>query len=211
MGSKPQKDREPAKDKEHRRRRKSDKSHRKSSPSPREDVPRPTGSVSRRKKGSVLESSTSRSLQLQDSPASSKTSLPYPTFSKAHSRESVSRNISTDVFTPNPTDVAAVPHSRSGDPKARAPTQDRKQRVHVASGVPPSPPLTSISKTIKVTGVQNRDDKSEGPGSGRNGTSPVPEHDPSPLKQPKPCPIYHPATVSTEGNALEISPMMSYH
>ena len=217
MGSKPQKDRGPVRAKEHSRRRKSDKSHRDSSPSPKEDATRSTGSVSRRKKDSVVESSTSRILQLQDSPSSSKTSLPYPTFSKAHSKESVSRDISVDVFTPNPTDVAAVPHSRSGGPKARDPTQDRKERVHVASGVPPSPPLTSISKTtrsrasekealnhaedVEETGAQKKNGKSERPGSGRSGTLPDSTHDLAPLKQPKPYPIYHPATVSTEGNA----------
>ncbi|MCJ1295860.1 hypothetical protein MMC34_007424 [Xylographa carneopallida] len=72
----------------------------------------------------------------------SKTSLPYPSFSKAHSREAVGskENIVTprqDIFTPDPTDLQQRPGKQ--DEKE----VERKTTAAAVNG-PPSPPLTAV-------------------------------------------------------------------
>ena len=79
------------------------------------------------------------------SPNGSKTSLPYPSFSKAHSREAVGskENITTsplrkNIFTPDPTDLHKDKPSGGGK-EADAPAP---QKAAAVNG-PPSPPLTA--------------------------------------------------------------------
>lgn len=79
------------------------------------------------------------------SPSGSKISLPYPSFSKAHSREAVgsSENIVTprqNVFTPDPTDLQQRKGSR--DEKASG-----GRTTPAVVNVPPSPPLTTVDQT----------------------------------------------------------------
>jgi hypothetical protein len=64
----------------------------------------------------------------------SRTSLPYPTFSKAHSREAVGK---TGVPTPDPTDLTE--HNRDDEDKVNS-----KQQRPASQNAPPSPPLTSV-------------------------------------------------------------------
>ena len=78
----------------------------------------------------------------------SKTSLPYPSFSKAHSREAVGskENIATprqDIFTPDPTDLQQRPGKQ--DERER----ERNTSVAAANG-PPSPPLTAVDQAAVV-------------------------------------------------------------
>ncbi|KAH1343070.1 hypothetical protein KXV22_001602 [Aspergillus fumigatus] len=63
----------------------------------------------------------------------SRTSLPYPTFSKAHSREAVGK---PSIPTPDPTDLTE--NKESGD-------ADNKHRTD-SRHAPPSPPLTSLDQ-----------------------------------------------------------------
>ena len=67
----------------------------------------------------------------------SKTSLPYPTFSKAHSKEAVGgrdglKN-TLNILTPDPTDIAT--------PRDKRPSRDA-----AVGAAPPSPPLTSMDQ-----------------------------------------------------------------
>ena len=66
----------------------------------------------------------------------SRTSLPYPTFSKAHSREAVGK---PGVPTPDPTDLT----EQNQDDEDK---DDNKQRHHDSRNAPPSPPLTSVDQ-----------------------------------------------------------------
>jgi len=102
------------------------------------------------------------------SPNGSKTSLPYPSFSKAHSREAVgsTENIVTprqNVFTPDPTDL----QRRKGN------QDDKTTRVRTTPPTingPPSPPLTAVDqaavledkrKTLETRGEEMRRKLSE--------------------------------------------------
>lgn len=78
----------------------------------------------------------------------SKACLPYPSFSKAHSREAVGskENIATprqNIFTPDPTDIQQRPG-----------VQGEKEAVgniaSVAVNGPPSPPLTAVDQAVVV-------------------------------------------------------------
>ncbi|CBF75438.1 uncharacterized protein ANIA_10457 [Aspergillus nidulans FGSC A4] len=66
----------------------------------------------------------------------SRTSLPYPSFSKAHSREAVGK---PGVPTPDPTDLTE--HNRDDEDKV-----DSKQQRPASQNAPPSPPLTSVDQ-----------------------------------------------------------------
>ncbi|MCJ1474639.1 hypothetical protein MMC13_003299 [Lambiella insularis] len=78
----------------------------------------------------------------------SKTSLPYPSFSKAHSREAVGSkdNIATprqNIFTPDPTDIQQRPgilREKDGTGPATS----------AAVNGPPSPPLTAVDQAAVV-------------------------------------------------------------
>ncbi|KAL3463103.1 hypothetical protein BJX64DRAFT_287594 [Aspergillus heterothallicus] len=64
----------------------------------------------------------------------SRTSLPYPTFSKAHSREAVNKQ---GIPTPDPTDLTEVD-------KDDGKKEDHKQQHSDTRNAPPSPPLTGV-------------------------------------------------------------------
>ncbi|CEO58759.1 hypothetical protein PMG11_03463 [Penicillium brasilianum] len=76
----------------------------------------------------------------------SRTSLPYPNFSKAHSKEDVRHR---DIPTPDPTDLTAQ--------KENGPSHDRTENHHA----PPSPPLTGLDQesSQKGSAVGKQDDK----------------------------------------------------
>ncbi|KAI9851740.1 MAG: hypothetical protein M1830_006850, partial [Pleopsidium flavum] len=81
------------------------------------------------------------------SPYGSKMALPYPSFSKAHSKEAVGsredvvpRRLS--LYTPDPTDLACTKEVDSAEPNI--------DQVAGAGGqAPPSPPLTTMAPEIK--------------------------------------------------------------
>ena len=113
------------------------------------------------------------------SPSPTKPSLPYPSFSKAHSKESVARDFTTpDAFTPDPTDVGREDKENNVGKKGKevkeggevedgkeAKEGKEKRRVHkttldrdapktehqagLGGGPPPSPPLTATTQPTK--------------------------------------------------------------
>lgn len=80
-----------------------------------------------------------------ESPNASHTSLPYPTFSKAHSREAVGSaedvvlRSRKNVFTPDPTDLQEKDNDNFEKASQRQGSSTTGPNVHV----PPSPPLTA--------------------------------------------------------------------
>ncbi|KAJ5449971.1 uncharacterized protein N7458_006420 [Penicillium daleae] len=76
----------------------------------------------------------------------SRSSLPYPSFSKAHSKEDVRHR---DIPTPDPTDLTA--------PKENGPSHNHTENHHA----PPSPPLTGLDQESSQKGstVGKQDDK----------------------------------------------------
>ena len=104
------------------------------------------------------------------SPRGSKVSLPYPSFSKAHSREDVGskENVGMarpNIFTPDPTDLQKR-RKTSDDEKVVEATMNEA----TVNG-PPSPPLTAMDPAAKVdekrptlsaTVEESRDDLSDG-------------------------------------------------
>lgn len=84
------------------------------------------------------------------SPGASKTSLPYPSFSKAHSKEAVGsrENVATQrlsYYTPDPTDLdRSKSQTGANDPNA------------VTGAAPPSPPLTAADQVEKVEKVERK-------------------------------------------------------
>lgn len=83
----------------------------------------------------------------------SRSSLPYPTFSKAHSKEDVR---TANPPTPDPTDLT----EHNDDGKGNGPTQHRNEN-HQA---PPSPPLTGLDQPSSRKGTpieEQQDEKKE--------------------------------------------------
>jgi hypothetical protein len=85
----------------------------------------------------------------------SKSSLPYPSFSKEHSKESVGARPNINVYTPPATDLTS---------------KDKDKPPHGAPNAPPSPPLTdqnsakwrsSAGKPVTVETIPEEDKKSE--------------------------------------------------
>ena len=80
-----------------------------------------------------------------DSPNASQTSLPYPSFSKAHSREAVgsAESLNTrsrkNVFTPDPTDLQEKDSDNIENPRQRQGSSTPGHNIRI----PPSPPLTA--------------------------------------------------------------------
>ena len=141
------KDREKEKDRSHRR--KAGRPHRKtsSSSSPEQAAQPSTSSLAKRRKDPLVEAKVPRSSSVDYSPSASKTSLPYPKFSKAHSKECVAKDVKADLFTPSPTDLAAGDFDtesikpENGLKRGKSPKESKPS----AGAVPPSPPLTSLS------------------------------------------------------------------
>ncbi|PLB54198.1 hypothetical protein P170DRAFT_442328 [Aspergillus steynii IBT 23096] len=119
-------------------------------PTARSSTPSTSAPSSRKKRRSSMPGVDSASRPETASFLESRTSLPYPTFSKAHSKEAVGK---PDIPTPDPTDLteehkdnADVDHPRRDDPHA-----------------PPSPPLTSTDQhSRKGSTVGDKDEKGSG-------------------------------------------------
>jgi len=106
-----------------------------------------------------------------------KSSLPYPTFSKAHSREAVSNRQDTVKpaifpYTPDATDLGHDHSSKSTSPRGTGP---RGNNI----GAPPSPPLTGFEPDVRWDGdgsgtrqptSKSREDVLGGKNSVDNGT-----------------------------------------
>lgn len=80
----------------------------------------------------------------------SRTSLPYPSFSKAHSRQSLwdkdddgIRKV--EVVTPDPTDVV----DGEGNKEKKSSSSSSSSRTEGRSGAPPSPPLTAEQRSSR--------------------------------------------------------------
>ena len=93
------------------------------------------------------------------SPRDSKVSLPYPSFSKAHSKELVGSRDSVvsprgNVYTPDPTDVSGT--------KNEKPSPSKGTTTRNAGGVaPPSPPLTTVDEASQAKSMGARFMKSK--------------------------------------------------
>ena len=83
----------------------------------------------------------------------SRTSLPYPTFSKAHSKEDVRK---PNIPTPDPTDLTEQKENR----KTNETSHNRTENHHA----PPSPPLTGVDppSSRKGTPVEEHDEREKG-------------------------------------------------
>lgn len=85
--------------------------------------------------------------------SSSRSSLPYPSFSKAHSKEAVSANARVNVYTPDATDLGA-----GGSASIRHRSMDNLDAVkgmHAQTDTrPPSPPETEFSQQRKSTSTR---------------------------------------------------------
>lgn len=145
MPQKQRKERDPSKDKDRTHHRKAGRSHRRASSSPERMAKPTTSSVARHKKDPISEVKSPRSSSADHSPSASRSSLPYPTFSKAHSKECVSRDVKSDPFTPNPTDIATNDGGGKGKVAPGTGAKTDHIRQSVPGGIPPSPPLTSVS------------------------------------------------------------------
>lgn len=105
----------------------------------------------KRKKNNSMSDSREVEKDASHSGSGPRSNIPYPTFSKAHSKEAVgSREAlqpTLNVFTPDPTDL---------DP-AKAVSERRETGL---KGAPPSPPLTSVEPSEGTsTGVYTKQEK----------------------------------------------------
>ncbi|KAL5045166.1 hypothetical protein BDW71DRAFT_184340 [Aspergillus fruticulosus] len=105
-------------------------------PPVRASTPSASAPKSRKQRRSSMPGLDSASRSGTASFLESRTSLPYPTFSKAHSREAVGKQ---GVPTPDPTDLTE--QTRDDEDKA-----DSKQQRPASQNAPPSPPLTSVDQ-----------------------------------------------------------------
>ncbi|KAI0395170.1 hypothetical protein F5Y17DRAFT_218515 [Xylariaceae sp. FL0594] len=110
--------------------------------------------------------------------AGSRVSLPYPSFSKAHSKEAVhsrddlsATHRQGDPLTPDPTDLSAADMRRS----ASAGGSKERHRSSRKDDRPPSPPETELSgekkRRSKASSPRLRSDDSERPNSRTSGIS----------------------------------------
>ncbi|KAI0419077.1 hypothetical protein F5X98DRAFT_90835 [Xylaria grammica] len=106
--------------------------------------------------------------------AGSRVSLPYPTFSKAHSKEAVhsrddlrTSSRQGDPLTPDPTDLGSENRRRS---KSTEPSKERKKSSR-KDDRPPSPPETDLASEKKRRSPKSRIDGSERPRSRISGIS----------------------------------------
>ncbi|KAI9842229.1 MAG: hypothetical protein M1837_007374 [Sclerophora amabilis] len=160
-----EKDKEKDKDKDRERRHKSSRPHKKrsSSTGPKSSSSLP-GSATRERDDSkemlpdlarqeLLNGSSS--LSPSPSPSPRKASVPYPSFSKAHSKESVAREFGdakkVDVITPDPTDLgrSAAEARRGSRDRLRAEDGKTEPSRTTPGAVPPSPPLTAVSQLAR--------------------------------------------------------------
>ncbi|KAJ5121251.1 uncharacterized protein N7515_009212 [Penicillium bovifimosum] len=85
----------------------------------------------------------------------SRTSLPYPGFSKAHSKEDVRK---TNIPTPDPTDLTELEDGKTNG-KTNGTSHHRTENHHA----PPSPPLTGLDHESSRKGSVVEDEKEEKP------------------------------------------------
>ncbi|KAI9847234.1 MAG: hypothetical protein M1838_000970 [Thelocarpon superellum] len=137
------------------RTRKAGRSSKKSLASPDLGPSSPTSPSARRKRKDSRVDPDGRMMASTDSPSSSRASLPYPSFSKAHSKEAVARDVKLpSIITPDPTDVGGGAGRRE---KADESTEDETGRKESSSdgatrgAAPPSPPLTATTGPVGKT------------------------------------------------------------
>ncbi|KAL9126682.1 MAG: hypothetical protein Q9217_004311, partial [Psora testacea] len=138
-----ERDQGPLKPKEKRRHKPSKSSHKaRRTCTPPEQCAPSTSPVAKRR-ASIPESNSDR-ITSSDSPLTSKTRLPYPSFSKAHSKESVGSkdNVAKprlSYYTPDPTDLEQG--------KTQNAAEEHRKSAVVA---PPSPPETTMDQRSKM-------------------------------------------------------------
>ncbi|GES57875.1 5-Methylcytosine G/T mismatch-specific DNA glycosylase [Aspergillus terreus] len=120
-------------------------------PPGRSSTPSTSTTSSRKQRRSSMPGVDSASRSGTASFLESRTSLPYPTFSKAHSKEAVGK---PGIPTPDPTDLTEKSkENENGDSTERSDNQN----------APPSPPLTSVDQNSrKGSSVGEKDDKGTG-------------------------------------------------
>lgn len=118
-------------------------------PTGRASTPSTSTSNSRKQRRSSMPGVDSASRSGTASFLESRTSLPYPTFSKAHSKEVVGK---PSIPTPDPTDL-----TEGGKEGSNGNTKDRVDNNNQA---PPSPPLTSVDQqSHKASTVGSKEEK----------------------------------------------------
>ena len=103
-----------------------------------------TTSPTTKRRASVPESKSDRVTPI-DSPLASKTSLPYPSFSKEHSKEAVGSRENVvkprlNFYTPDPTDLE----------QGKKQVGKEEKRKNATFAAPPSPPETSLEDKAKM-------------------------------------------------------------
>jgi hypothetical protein len=106
----------------------------------------------------------------------SRTSLPYPSFSKAHSREDVTAPRQGELLTPEQTDLGSRGSRRSKSPGRAGASVSRKSSTKKKEDRPPSPPETDVSGDKRRSGnstprMKDGDATSERPSSRTSGLS----------------------------------------
>ncbi|KAL4923193.1 uncharacterized protein BDV17DRAFT_285614 [Aspergillus undulatus] len=120
-------------------------------PPVRASTPSASAPKSRKQRRSSMPGLDSASRSQTASFLESRTSLPYPTFSKAHSREAVGK---PGVPTPDPTDLTEQFDDDDN--------HDSKQQRPDSRNAPPSPPLTSTDQhSRKGSTVDDKGEKTE--------------------------------------------------
>ncbi|KAH8432665.1 uncharacterized protein LDX57_010292 [Aspergillus melleus] len=129
----------------------STKEHDPDAPTARSSTPSTSVPSSRKKRRSSMPGVDSASRPETASFLESRTSLPYPTFSKAHSKEAVAN---PGIPTPDPTDL-----TEENKDNADGDRHHRSDDHHA----PPSPPLTSLDQhSRKGSTVGDKDEKGSG-------------------------------------------------
>lgn len=104
----------------------------------------------------------------------SRASLPYPSFSKAHSRENVAAPRQAEPLTPDQTDLGSKGSRRSKSPARAESSVSRNNSTSKKEDRPPSPPETDVSgdkKRSRTSTPRMRDVDVERPSSRTSGMS----------------------------------------
>ncbi|KAF7591312.1 hypothetical protein BBP40_001688 [Aspergillus hancockii] len=137
--------------------RPSTKEHDRNAPTGRSSTPSTTAADanSRKKRRSSMPGVDSASRPVTASFLESRTSLPYPTFSKAHSREAVGE---PGIPTPDPTDL-----TEENNDEGKRDSKHRSANDHA----PPSPPLTSVDQHSRKGSTAGDKEEKEKPKDGK--------------------------------------------
>ena len=138
-----EKERDPALPRpKHRHHRPRGSSHRIKKAATPPDTSTTSSSPSTKRRASLPEAKSDR-LEPSASPLASKTSLPYPSFSKEHSKEQVGSrenvNVKANYYTPDPTDLEKG--------KKQDVLEEHRKSATMA---PPSPPETTVEEKAKL-------------------------------------------------------------